>query len=399
MSGEVPEGWSYRRLGDVVKIVNDGISADAIADLSAVAHYSLPAFDEGQAPEITAGLNIKSNKSLVPSNCVLFSKLNPRIPRVWRVAERSKLPSVCSTEFWPLVARSDETDLDFFAAVVGSEAFLSDPQITPSSSTNSHQRVDRRSFENYVLSLPPLDEQRRIADVLRSVGETISAAEGCVARAKSTLNALLSAYFCGSGEATDRNDLKPLCDLVSIQSGFAFKSEDYQYSGHFLMRIGNVQDGHISSENPKFVHLDKKTRYFELRSGDILTSLTGNIGRVARIHDFHLPAALNQRVARVTPNPNAHVDADYLFFALKSPLFKAGLAGESGGAAQQNVSPKAIGRVEIPLPSMAEQVSIGKTLLAIDEVVNHSSAELEQLKKVKSFIMSDLLSGRVRVPA
>src|SRR5690606_89525 len=137
--------------------------------------------------------------------------------------------------------------------------------------------------------------------------------------------------------------------------------------------------GQISLENPKFVRLNNKTQAFELQEGDILTSLTGNIGRVARLTVEHLPAALNQRVARIKPKPGAPIDADYLFFSLKSPLFKSGLAGESGGAAQQNVSPKAIGRVEIPLPPMEEQKRIGEMLSAVEDTRVRCDYALEHL--------------------
>lgn len=266
-----------------------------------------------------------------------------------------------------------------------------------SGSTMIH--VTKGAMEQRAINLPPIDEQRRIAEVLRSVDEAIALSERAAMQARSTLDALLYDYFCSDGGDASCANLTPLSDLVSLQSGFAFKSQEYQHNGHFLMRISNVQDGQVSLENPKFVTLDKKTQAFELQEGDILTSLTGNIGRVARLTTAHLPAALNQRVARIKPKSQVSIDADYLFFALKSPLFKASLFAESGGAAQQNVSPKAIGRVEIPLSPMEEQRRIGEMLLGIDDVIVQSEGALEQLQNVKINLMSDLLSGRVRVPS
>ena len=254
--------------------------------------------------------------------------------------------------------------------------------------------LNKGEIGSYEFILPPLDEQRRIAEVLRSVDEAIAYAESVAAQAKMTFGAVLADYFCS--EKTE--NLASLSDLVSLQSGFAFKSQQYQDEGHFLIRIGNVQDGQVSLENPKFVKLDTKTQPFELHEGDILTSLTGNIGRVARLAGDHLPAALNQRVARIKPKPDAPVDADYLYFALQSPLFKDSLAEESGGAAQQNVSPKAIARVEIPLPSIAEQRRIGEFLLSVEVAISQAEHSLAKLRDTKVIIVSDLLSGRVRVP-
>jgi type I restriction enzyme S subunit len=48
---------------------------------------------------------------------------------------------------------------------------------------------------------------------------------------------------------------KKLGDLLEVQNGYAFSSKDYSESGHFVMRIGNVQNGYISTADPKFINL------------------------------------------------------------------------------------------------------------------------------------------------
>ena len=151
---------------------------------------------------------------------------------------------------------------------------------------------------------------------------------------------------------------KRLGDVVDVQSGFAFKSSEYSDSGHFLIRIANVQDGYLSLEKPKYVALNAKTKRFELRAGDILTSLTGNVGRVAKVEPEHLPAALNQRVARLVPKPDAGIDAQYLLRFLHSSAFSGFLEERAHGAAQANVSPSVIGEIPIPLPPLEEQQRI-----------------------------------------
>ena len=50
-----------------------------------VAHFSFPAFDDGAWPASVDARSVQSGKFLLPAPCVLFSKLNPRIPRVWNV--------------------------------------------------------------------------------------------------------------------------------------------------------------------------------------------------------------------------------------------------------------------------------------------------------------------------
>ena len=50
-----------------------------------VAHFSLPAFDDGAKPRLVAAGSVQSGKFVLSEPCVLFAKLNPRIPRIWNV--------------------------------------------------------------------------------------------------------------------------------------------------------------------------------------------------------------------------------------------------------------------------------------------------------------------------
>lgn len=171
-----------------------------------------------------------------------------------------------------------------------------------------------------------------------------------------------------------------LDDVLTIQNGFAFKSGDYEEEGHFLIRIGNVQSGAISLDKPAFVRLDDKTERFALSAGDVLTSLTGNIGRVAKIEERHLPAALNQRVAKLAPAP-ALEEANYLFSFLSSAAFGEALASHGKGAAQQNVSPKTILGLDFPLPPLAEQRRIVEKL---DQLSARTRAAKDHLARVQT---------------
>ncbi|MBB3953074.1 restriction endonuclease subunit S [Aureimonas jatrophae] len=375
MSSKLPEGWLGHRLGDILEISNDGISADAIAELAAVAHYSLPAFDDGRVPEITAGLNIKSNKSLVPPDCVLFGKLNPRIPRVWRVAERSQLPSVCSTEFWPLVARSDEIDLDFLTAFIGSEAFLSDPQITPSSSTNSHQRVDRRSFENYVLPLPSLDEQRRIAEVLRSADEAILWSKATVEQSLRCLESTLATLMNGS-DVNEEEWSEGRCDnFFVLQRGFDI-TESQATPGPYRV---------ISSSGPSYTH--------EKAAIAAPAVITGRKGRLGAVFYSEHPCWPHDTTLWVKDfkgnNPR------FVFWKLKAMKLETFDAATSVPTLNRNN----VHALHVRFPSVRQQVEISEILDAQHRALLDQQGEVRALETVTVRLASDLLSGRVRVPA
>ncbi|ORV68627.1 hypothetical protein AWC07_08125 [Mycobacterium gastri] len=68
-----------------------------------IAHFSLPAFDANAQPEIVGGASVKSSKFFLSKPCVLFSKLNPRIPRIWDVCTLPAEMALASTEFVVLI--------------------------------------------------------------------------------------------------------------------------------------------------------------------------------------------------------------------------------------------------------------------------------------------------------
>ena len=188
---------------------------------------------------------------------------------------------------------------------------------------------------------------------------------------------------------------KKLADLVEVQNGYAFSSKDYSESGHFLMRIGNVQNGYISTADPKFIKLpaDGSLKRFVLSEDDILVSLTGNVGRVGVIQAEHLPAALNQRVARISIRKDSPATRELLLLFLCSDWFREELIGAGHGAAQQNVSTKDLVEIKIPVPPLAEQQRIVGLLDEAFEGLATAKANAEKnLQNARALFESHLQS-------
>ena len=101
-------------IGDVAKIQSSSIDPRKYPD-TLFQLYSIPGFDNDKAPERLLGSNIGSNKSILPQRGVLFSKLNPRINRVWVIDSSDAAKRVASTEFVCLVPEEKHLDLEFLA--------------------------------------------------------------------------------------------------------------------------------------------------------------------------------------------------------------------------------------------------------------------------------------------
>lgn len=104
-----------------------------------VAHFSLPAFDTGQRPQMTSPQEIKSSKFSIEKPCVLVSKLNPRFPRIWDVAELPKALAISSTEF--LVLESEYCASTVLWAILSQASFSAELESKVAGTSGSHQRV------------------------------------------------------------------------------------------------------------------------------------------------------------------------------------------------------------------------------------------------------------------
>ncbi len=188
-------------------------------------------------------------------------------------------------------------------------------------------------------------------------------------------------------------DFIELGKIIELQNGYAFNSSQYIESGYFVMRITNVQQGYISTHNPKYISFtnDEKINQYVLNEGDILISLTGDVGRVGEVKGSHLPAVLNQRVARVFIKSEANVCKNFLFILLNSRIFQGQVESISHGAAQLNASTKDILKIKIPIPPLKTQQKIVEKLDAVFAEIDKAIVAAEtNIKNAEALFQSYL---------
>lgn len=173
-----------------------------------------------------------------------------------------------------------------------------------------------------------------------------------------------------------------LSEISDLLNGYAFKSKNYVENGIRIIRIANVQEGYIADEHPCFYPFDsdEDIKKYYLFEGDILVSLTGNVGRVGIITSELLPAALNQRVSCIRLKNNAEVNSKFLFYYLRRKQFVLDCTKASKGVAQLNLSTKWLENYPVPLPNTVVQQRI---VARIEELFSQLDSGVETLRKTK----------------
>jgi len=138
-AGVVLEGWEARLLSDFVEIHRENVNPGQFPD-ETFAHFSIPAYDEGCMPVLEKGESIKSGKFLLSGPCVLLSKLNPRIPRVWFAEPEAVNRAISSSEFLVLTPRPPANRV-FLYTMCSSQEFLDTIAGLALGTSTSHQRA------------------------------------------------------------------------------------------------------------------------------------------------------------------------------------------------------------------------------------------------------------------
>lgn len=185
-------------------------------------------------------------------------------------------------------------------------------------------------------------------------------------------------------------------EKISIVVDSLHQTPSFIDDGFPMIRVNNVADGYIDlktcakvTENTFMAF----TRNLEPQSGDIVISRVGSYGLTLFI-ETNDKICIGQNTAIIRPKINNY----YLNYFLKSRQIKLQIEDTISGSSQKSLSLKAIRNLLIALPKNdIEQERISQRIMKIDLFIKSEEKKLSKLKSLKTGLMQDLLSGKVRV--
>lgn len=257
-------------------------------------------------------------------------------------------------------------------------------------SGTTFKEVSGKVMRNIVLPIPStIEEQKRISSILDSIDSKIELNNQINDYLEELGQALLGEYLSSC------NDVCSLGSIMDFGNGFAFKSDTYTNDGRYkILTIKNVQDGNIDCSNSNRIDaLPKKMKDFcKLKLGDVVLSLTGNVGRVGIVSEED--CLLNQRVAVLHPNQSSLLPGLYFFFRQRA--FQNEMIGIAKGTAQANLSPVETLRLDIPY-NEHDFSDLSKTLTPIFDSILANKIESLRLAELRDTLLPKLMSGEIDV--
>ena len=261
-------------------------------------------------------------------------------------------------------------------------------KVIPMGAGAQHFNIGQDGLSKVKLHFPILQEQQKIADLLRLINERISTQNKIIEDLKKLKSAISKHLFA-------RKDLLEtticLSNIATLKNGYAFQSGMYNALGKWkILTISNVSgERYINDKDCNcIIKLPNDIQDHQvLKEGDILISLTGNVGRVSLCKTGNY--LLNQRVGLLQLAKN--VNQEFLYQILSSQKFENSMIACGQGAAQMNIGKGDVESYVLPYSSNGNNILwVAKILHSYDECIINEMRRLTLLTMQKQYLLTQM---------
>jgi type I restriction enzyme S subunit len=405
---DLPEGWKWVRLGEVVEEVNEkvgnkylepvAIGIQGVKKRSEI-YYKDLAEDYSKnkvfkSDNVAFGLG--SNEMAIGVNT---SNQDYCISPAYRVFKLKEQDALYFHYF-----------LSFFKKVVGDKFLIL--------SARQGKTVDFERLFNEYIPLPPLPEQQKIAEILETIDNAIEKTDRIIEKYKRIKQGLMQDLLTKGidekgnirNEKTHKFKDSPLGRIPEewevlrlgevsnkIIDGTHFTPQ-YSEDGIPFLRVVDLQGSTVNLDNVMRIspqeHRILSKRCFP-EYGDILLSKNGTIG-ISKVVDWKWEFSIFVSICLIKPKHEKVINI-YLKYFLDSEWIKKQIVKSTKQLSVVNLHLEEIREFFILLPPLPEQQRIAEILTQTDQTIEKEQQYKEKLQKIKQGLMQDLLTGKVRV--
>jgi type I restriction enzyme, S subunit len=263
--------------------------------------------------------------------------------------------------------------------------------------------VNRNDVHQEEIYLPPLAEQKAIAQVLSSLDDKID----LLHRQNKTLEAIAETLFRQwfIEEAQDNWEEEKLEDYISVKHGYAFKGKfiSQDRSDQILVTPGNFEiGGGFKAEKIKYYHDADFPEGYILGEDDLVVTMTDlskqgdTLGYPALIPASNKSTYLhNQRIGKVVFNSN--LSKYFLYFLMRTAQYHWYILGISSGTSVRHTSPSSICNYSFLTPPESKMNKFDVVARNLLDKVSKNTSTIDTLEKFRDTLLPKLMSGEVRV--
>ena len=406
--------WESRKLTDLAEYLNGyafapedwGVEGLPIIRIQQLKNPNAPTdFYAGKLPE----------KNIINDGDLIFSWSASLFLRIWTHGK-----GALNQHLFKVVEKTG-VDRAFLKAFI--EFYL--PELTKASHGSTMQHITRKELDK-LTALFPIDvgEQKNIVAIIGLLDQAIEQTETIIAKQQRIKTGLMQDLLTKGidengnirSEATHEFkdsplgripvewDTKPLIDvLVEIGQGWSpdCDTEVADIGDWGVLKTTAVTwDGYQSTENKRLPNTLKPRSKLEVQRGDVLMTRAGpnsRVGVICYVYQTDEKRIFSDKLYKL--KPNSSVDGRFLVFSLSGFQSQRCLSALKTGMAesQTNISQEIVKKLLTVFPDKFEQVRLSNLLDKICQEGSKNNSALAKLKKLKTGLMHDLLTGKVRV--
>ena len=329
--------FEWVEIGELQAKKNGSIDPSKFLDETFELH-SIPSHDKGNA-EILTGREIGSSKQIVQENDVMISKIVPHIRRAMVVPKKGDFRQIASGEW--IVFRSEKVYPNYLRHLLISDFFNAEFMATVSGVGGSLLRARPAFISKIKIPLPPLSEQKRIADILDKADELRQKRQQSIEK----LDELLQATFIDMFGDPVTNPNKHKTDILAnyvlkdFQNGL-YKPASFYGSGTPILRIDGYRNGDIINEsNFKRLELEpSEIEKYKLTKMDLVINRVNSpeyLGKIALFMDDREDTVFESNMMRFSIRQEL-LNVYYLIFLFKQRYISNQIATKRKDAVNQS---------------------------------------------------------------
>lgn len=402
MSGEVPEAWAVTRLGEVAAL--GGGTTPSRVEPTYWQNATIPWATPSDITSLATGINrIVETDSRVSERAMAECSLPLNPPGTVLMTSRATIGFSAINDV-PMTTNQgfitfrvgDRLDAEFLLQWLTAKR----SDLVAAAGGSTFKELGRGTAKLLPIHLPPLDEQRRIAKVLRSVDEAIAASQATLQQSEVALSVLSDELFSAAMSDDGSEWLQhPLEDMLANIIDYRGVPPPKASSGIPLLTAKNVRFGYLDLQPREYIaekDYDSWMRRGLPSTGDIMFTTEAPLGNVAEFPN--IKAALGQRTLTLVPKVGA-LDPKFLKWLLLSKPAQDLIWSHATGSTAKGIKQRTFRKLKFGFPALNEQKHIAALLEDIATARDAAKGASEAYAAMKTHLMSDIFSGRVRVPA
>jgi type I restriction enzyme S subunit len=408
--GEIPEHWEVKRLKFNAPYSNTRFSNKP----DNLTYIGLENIESGTGRLLINEPieNVDSTVSYFNKGDILFGKLRPYLAKVII----APFNGVSTSELICFQPTDSYNNLYFFYLLLSSNFIHSVNALTYGTKM---PRVNPDQIANFLLSVPPLPEQQKIAEFLdeetSKIDKLITKKERLIELLKEKRTALISHAVTKGlnpdvpmkdsgvewlGEIPDHWEVKKLKNAAFLNLDTLNEDIQPDYLLNYI-DIGNVtSDGSIlETQEFQFKQAPSRARR-KVKNGDtIISTVRTYLRAISLIKDP--PENLIVSTGFAVLSPRVEIDSRFLFRFVQSSEFVEKVVAHSEGVGYPAINPSKLACLPIWLPLLHEQQKIAQFLdretSKIDKLITKTRTSIDHLKEYRTALISAAVTGKIDV--